>query len=53
MVYGDLVNTVERNKHLNTRYDVVCYLIDHNGGVLTETDLRNIDKLYADMFIDK
>ena len=51
MKYSELVNAVERNRYLETRFDVVAYLIGYNGGVLTQEDFENILRLYLDHFI--
>lgn len=49
--YGDLVNIVEHEKHITTRFDVVSYLIGFKG-VVTAKDWGNICGLYDDGFID-
>ncbi len=51
MNYSELVNAVEKNRYLETRFDVVAYLIGYNGGLLTEEDFDNIQRLYLDHFI--
>lgn len=48
--YGDLVNIVEHEKHLTTKFDVVSYLIGYKG-VVTVKDWRNIRALYDDGFV--
>ncbi len=52
MNYSELVNAVEKNRYLETRFDVVAYLIGYNGGVLTQEDFNNILRLYQDGFIE-
>lgn len=51
MNYSELVNTVEQHRYLETRFDVVAYLIGRNGGFLTQEDFENILRLYLDHFI--
>ena len=53
MNYSELVNAVEKNRCLETRFDVVAYLIGYNGGVLTREDFANILRLYLDGFIEE
>ena len=53
MNYSELVNVVEKkSRYLETRFDVVAYLIGRNGGLLTEEDFDNIQRLYQDGFIE-
>lgn len=53
MNYSELVNAVEKNLRIKTRFNVVAYLIGYNGGVLTHEDFVNILRLYRDGFIEE
>lgn len=50
MTYSELVNLVEKDKHIITKMDVVAYLIGYQGKV-DRNDFDNILGLYADGFI--
>ena len=52
MNYSELVNAVETDLYIKTRFNVVAYLIGYNGGVLTQEDFDNILRLYRDGFIE-
>lgn len=51
MTYSELVNHIESNKYRMREIDVVAWLIGYQG-VVTAEDFDNIQKLYADNFID-
>lgn len=51
MTYSELVNHVEDNKHIKTKWDVACWLMGYQK-VITEADWENIMRLYDDNFID-
>lgn len=51
MTYSELVNHIENEKHIKTKFDVVAWLAGYQG-VVTAEDVENIIKLYEDGFID-
>lgn len=50
MTYSELVNLVEKDKHLKTRMDVIAYLIGYQGKI-DANDFDNIIDLYTNGFI--
>lgn len=48
--YNELVALVGRHPCMTTRFDVVGFLVIHNG-VVTKQDMRNISRLYVEGYI--
>lgn len=50
MKYSELVNLVKEDKHLDTRIDVVAYLIVYQKKI-DAGDFENVIQLYQDGYI--